>query len=77
MMTRLVGEQIATRTADNHEADASDEEDSQRDQANNRRGRELAKNRGRSCAAQVENNIATGQYDWDAVSSRQYLNATQ
>jgi RHS repeat-associated protein len=77
LMTRMVGEQIATITAENHESGATDSEDSQRDQANNRIGRALASNLGSTCHEQVESNIATGKYDWEASSASQNLNPIQ
>jgi hypothetical protein len=78
LMAKLVGEDIARTTADLHEAGATDQDDSQRDQANNRIGRANGR-RGVNvaCTAAVEANIASGNYDWEANSAGQYLNPNQ
>ncbi len=76
-MTKLVGEELAQTTADLHEAGATDMEDSQRDQANNRIGRAIGRRIGSNCAASVEQNIASGNYDWEANSAGQYVNPNQ
>ncbi|HYW13386.1 MAG TPA: RHS repeat-associated core domain-containing protein, partial [Longimicrobium sp.] len=77
-MTQLVGEEAAATTAELHEAGATDQEDSQRDQANNRVGRAMGRRGVRAnCAAEVEANMASGNYDWEAGSAGQYLNPHQ
>jgi RHS repeat-associated protein len=59
-MTQLVGEEVAATTADLHEAGATDQEDSKRDQANNRVGRAIGRRGVRAnCVAEVEANMAS------------------
>jgi len=78
LMTKLAGEEIAATAADLHEAGATDPEDSRRDQANDRIGRAIGRGGPTvNCAAAVDANIQSGNYDWESVSTRQSLNPSQ